>query len=348
MRAHLSNIEKLNFISNMQTMLAAGIPLADTVETMLTEVKGSQKKILTTLRDDINQGKKISESFEKFPDAFDSVIVHLLGAAEEAGTLDETLKDLTETIRRDIEFNDKVRSALTYPFIVICVFVAILLIMLVFVIPRITEVFVNLKVPLPLPTRVLIFMSNTFLTYMPFVIGGLVLFIVGTAFLYKQNKKALIKIIYSLPLFKGLAREIDFTRFTRSFALLLNSGIPIFNAMELAEQVVVKKEISDMLKHAKEVVASGKNLSEAFREYPKLVPGMVIRVTQAGERTGSLSKSMQDLSEYFDKVVSKKVKDMTTLLEPLMLVLIAALVGGMMLAVIAPIYGLIGQIQVSR
>ncbi len=345
MAVHLSPSDKLNLISNLETMLSAGIPLLDTVDTMIEEVKGGQKKILEVLKEDINQGKKISESFVKFPDAFDPVIVHLLEAAEQAGTLDETLRDLIITLKKDIEFNNKVKSALFYPAVVFGVFILILTMILVFVVPRISEVFLSLRVPLPLPTRILIGSSRIFLKYMPFVIGGILGGIALIIFLYKSNRRMLMNIFFSLPLLRGLAREIDLTRFTRSFSLLLASGIPIARALELASQVVVKKEMVEMLKDARESVNAGKNLSDAFKKHQKNLPGLMIRVTQAGEKTGSLSKSMQDLAEYFDERVSNIVRTLTALLEPMMLVLMGGLVGGMMLAIIAPIYGLIGQIQ---
>jgi type IV pilus assembly protein PilC len=345
MAIQLSASDKLNLISNLETMLTAGIPLLDTVETMIDEVKGGQKKILEVLKEDINQGKKISESFAKFPHAFDPVIIHLLEAAEQAGTLDETLKDLIITIKKDIEFNNKVKSALFYPGVVFGVFILISVMILVFVIPRISEVFLSLRVPLPLPTRILIASSRIFLKYMPLVIGGIIGGIALLIYFYKNNRKTLFNVFFSLPFFNNLAKEIDLTRFTRAMALLLNSGIPIARALELASQVAVKKEIVEMLKDAQETVNSGKNLSDSFKKYQKHLPGLMIRVTQAGEKTGSLSKSMQDLAEYFDERVSNIVKTMTALLEPMMLVLMGGLVGGMMLAIIAPIYGLIGQIQ---
>jgi type IV pilus assembly protein PilC len=341
----LSNPDKLNLISNLSTMLGAGIPILETVESMIPELKGSQKKILEVLQEDIGQGKKISQSFAQFPNAFDPVTINLIAAAEQAGTLDTTLKDLTINIKKEIEFTDTIKSAMTYPVLVMVVFVAILLIIITFVIPRISKVFLSLRVPLPLPTKILIYSSQIFLKYMPLVGLGVAAIVALVIFLFRTYKKAFTNFFLSLPMFSQLALEIDITRYTRSLALLLNSGIPIIDAMELAEHVVAKKSVADVFTKSRDMVSKGKNLSEGLKENQKIIPGMMIRITQAGEKTGTLAKSMQDLSEFFDTRVSKKVKNLTTLLEPLMLAFIGVMVGGMMLAIIAPIYGIIGQIN---
>lgn len=340
----LSNNEKLALISNLSTMLSAGIPILETVDSLLEDSKGNLKKILEAVRDDLTQGKHLYFSFARFPKLFDKVAINILKASEEAGTLDVTLKDLKASIKKDIEFTDKVRAALVYPMAIVIVFIGVLLVILTFVIPRITIVFSRLKVTLPLPTKILIFISNILLAYTIPVILGTILFALTIFFLYKTKQKALLRFLSSLPLLSRLAREIDSTRFTRSLYLLLNSGIPITTALELTQDVVMKKDVSKAIQHSKEMVTSGKKLSEGFKQSKKIFPPMMIKITEAGEKSGSLDTSMQEISEHLDYQVSQTLKTVTTLIEPVMLVLVGILVGGMMLAIIAPIYGLIGQI----
>jgi type II secretory pathway component PulF len=329
----------------MATMLAAGISLLDSIESLQEESKGGMKKVMSALHDDISQGKKISESFAQFPDAFDPVTINLIEAAEEAGTLDTTLADLTVTIKKEIEFADKIKSAMMYPMFVVVVFFAIMGVILTVVIPKIAKVFLQLRVDLPLPTRILIFLSD-FLMNNTLLFGLAIVAIVATVvILLKTQKKRFLQFLFLLPGLNTLARDMDITRFSRSLSLLLYSGIPILNALDLAQQVIVKKDILQVIQQSREVVAAGKKLSESFRENSKVLPGIMVRITQAGEKTGTLAKSMADLAEYFDSQVSGRVKVLTTLLEPVMLVGIAGLVGGMMLAIIAPIYSLIGQIS---
>lgn len=343
-RITLKNNEKIGLISNLSTMLTAGIPIMEAVVSLLEDAKGNQKKILETLRDDLAQGKSVSMSFARFPKVFNKVTVNILKAAEEAGTLDVVLKDIKENIQKEVEFNDKVRSAMIYPLLIFTVFVGVLLVILTFVVPRISKVFERLNVDLPLPTKIMIWLSNVMLSYtIPFIIV-IVLVLVGLFFLYKTKKRLLMNFLFSLPLIKKLAEQIDLTRFSRSLYLLLNSGLPITSALELSEDVVAKKDMAKAITHAKETVLSGRKLSEGFKDNRKIFPSMMIKITEAGEKTGSLDKSMQDISEYMDYEVSKTLASVTTLLEPVMLIFVGIMVGGMMLSIIAPIYGLVGQV----
>lgn len=340
----ISRTDKITFISNFCTMLASGIPILETVDSLLEDAKGGQKKLLETLRDDLVQGQHVSTSFAKFPKIFDKVTVNIIKASEEAGTLDATLKDLKETIKKENEFNDKIRSALIYPSFIIVVFFAVFTMILVVVIPKISTVFSRLNVPLPLPTRIMIGLSNSLITYPIPIALGLAAIIGVVIFLYKRNKRFFVSGLTSLPVVSKLARLIDLTRVTRNLNLLLSAGIPITTALELTVDVVVKKDLRDVITHVRDVVISGKNLSEGLKDNKKAVPSIMIKIIEAGERSGELDKSMQDVADYLDYEVSNLLKTLTALIEPLLLVFVGIAVGGMMLAIIGPIYGLIGQI----
>lgn len=340
----LSNNAKLGILSDLGTMLSAGIPILESVDALLEDAKGNQKKFLEVLRADLVQGKHLYFTFSKFQNVFTKVVSSIVKASEEAGTLDLTLKDLKENLKKDMEFSDKIKSALVYPLFIVFVFFAVLLMILIVVIPKISSVFSRLKVDLPLPTKILIFISNLLINQTIPVITGLILFSLLMFFIYTKQKKLLLNTIFKFPIISGLAKDIDLTRFCRSFFLLLNAGIPITSALELTEDVVVSRDVQMGIKYAKEEVVSGKKLSEGFKNNRKIFPSIMIRITEAGERTGSLDKSMSEISEFLDYQVSAKLKTATALLEPILLVAIGVLVGGMMLAIIAPIYGLIGQV----
>lgn len=340
----LSTNEKITLISNLATMLAAGIPILEAVSSLLEDAKGNQKKILDTLIDDLKQGKQINFSLSKFPKTFNPVTVNLVKASEEAGTLDTTLKDLATSIREEAEFADKVKSAMTYPLFIMVVFVGVMLLMLTFVIPRISTVFSRLKVELPLPTRILIFVSNLIMTQYILIIAVTVVIVAALIILYKTKRELFTGMLFSLPLVSMLIRNIDITRFARSMYLLLNSGVPITSALELCQNVVSKKEVHDAIVYATKQVLSGKKLSESFKNKKKVFPIIMIKITEAGEKTGSLDDSMKEAAEYMDYEVSKTLKKVTTLMEPLMLVLVGVMIGGMMLAIIAPMYSIISQV----
>lgn len=340
----LSSNDKIALVSNMHTMLAAGIPILETIDSLLEDAKGNQKKLLETLKQDLIQGQHMYFTFAKFPKVFDNVTVNIIKASEEAGRLDVTLKDITQNIRKEMEFNDKIRSALIYPVFIMGVFVAVLTVILVVVVPRIATVFTRLNIELPLPTKIMIFMSNILLNYTILVILGIVGLVAGLIYLYKANKVLFINALTSLPYVSQLAQEIDLVRFTRSLYLLLTAGLPITTALELTQEVVVNRKVKHAIIHTKNVVMGGKKLSEGLKDNRRNIPPIMIKIIEAGEKSGSLDQSMADVSEYLDYQVSSTLKTLTALIEPIMLVFVGILVGGMMLAIIAPIYNLIGQL----
>ncbi len=340
----LSSNDKIALVSNLHTMLSSGIPILETVQSLLEDSKGAQKKLLEQMKADLGQGQHMYITFEKFPKIFDKVTVSIVKAAEESGTLDTALADLKNTIRKDIEFNDKIKSALIYPIFIMIVFVLVLLVILVVVVPKISTVFVRLGVDLPLPTQIMIFMSDAIMNYTIPIIAVTAAIVAGIVYVYKQNKMVLVHALTSLPLISLLAQQIDLTRFTRSLYLLLTAGLPITVALELTQDVVMKKNIRNAIVHTKNVVFSGKKLSEGLKDNKKVVPPIMIKIIEAGERSGSLDRAMLDVSEYLDYQVSSTLKTVTALIEPIMLVGVGVLVGGMMMAIIAPIYQLIGSV----
>jgi type II secretory pathway component PulF len=340
----LSTSDKLAIISNLATMLKAGIPILEAVESLREDSKGGQKKVLDTLADDLVQGKGVNYSFARFPKIFDKVTVNVIKASEDAGTLDTTLTDLKGSIKRDIEFNDKIKEAMVYPMLIMVVFLGISLMILTFVIPKISVVFSSLHVNMPLVTKIMIFMSDMILKQtIPLVIALTIIIALGI-FIFQKQKKNILNLITKLPYISDLSKKIDVTRFARTLFLLLNSGIPITSALQLSEDVVLRKDVLKAITHLSETVLSGKKISVGLKDYKNIFPTILIKITEAGEKTGTLDKAMQEASEYMDYEVAGSLKTVTTLIEPLMLVLVGIAVGGMIMSIISPIYGMVGQL----
>lgn len=340
----LSTKDKIALLGNLSTMLAAGISILETVDSLLEDSKGSQKKLLQELRRDLVQGKHVYASFARFPHIFDNVTVNIIRASEEAGTLDVTLKDIKQHMQKEMEFLDKVRSAMIYPIMIFIVFLLVLVMILVFVMPKMAAVFLRMKADLPLPTKIMIATSNFIVTQYVGIIIGLVLFTILFIVIYKTKKMLITGMFFSLPLVSGLVKQIDITRFSRSMGLLLSSGLTVTSALELCENIVWRQDVQNMVKHTRKTVLGGKRLSEGLRDYKGIVPMLMIKMIEAGEKTGSLDHAMQEISETMDYEVGRSLALLTTLLEPLMLIFIGGIVGGMMLSIIAPIYNLIGQV----
>lgn len=344
-KVRLSAADKIALISNLSTMLTAGIPILEVVNNLMEDSKGGTKRVLETLRDDLTQGHQVNYSMSKFPNVFDKVTVNVVRAAEEAGTLDITLKDLRDNLRKQNQFNDTIKSALMYPMFIMGVFALVLLVNLIFVIPKIAQVFKNLKVDLPIPTRILLwvsdFMTQNTVPFLLFILGIILLFV----YLFSQKRSFVLNIFYSLPGISGLVKLIDITQFSRSMYLLLTSGVSIIAALDLTNDVVVRRDTQKMIEKSKEMILSGKTLSEGLRFAKGYTPTIMIKLIETGERTGSLDKSMSDISEYFDYQVTNTLKTLTAMLEPIMLVVVGIAVGGMMVSILAPIYGLISNVS---
>lgn len=344
-KVSLSAGDKIALISNLSTMLTAGIPILEAVNNLTEDSKGGTKKVLETLRDDLTQGHQVNYSLAKFPNVFDKVVVNVVKASEEAGTLDVTLKDLKNNLRKQNEFRDTIKSALMYPLFIMGVFVLVLLVNLIFVIPKIAQVFKNLRVDLPLPTRMLLwvsdFMTKNTVLFLFIFFGVILLFV----YLFTQKRSFILNIFYSLPGVSGLVKLIDITQFSRSMYLLLTSGISIIAALDLTNDIVFRRETQKILQKSKELILSGKTLSEGLRLAKGYIPTIMIKLIETGEKTGSLDKSMLDISEYFDYQVTNTLKALTAMLEPVMLVVVGLMVGGMMISILAPIYGLISNVS---
>lgn len=336
--------EKMSLFSNLSTMLGAGIPIAETVESLLDEAKGAKRIVLTQMRDDLTAGHHISRTFAQFPKVFDKVTVNLTKAAEESGTLETTLKDIESNLKKQMELSDKIKSAMMYPMLVMVVFAGVLLVMLLVVIPKIAKVFERLKVELALPTKLMIMLSNA-LIQKPVVVIAVLLTVVGGLYaFYYFKREVFFKFFFSVPGISQLVRKMDVGAFARSMYLLLSSGIPMVMSLELAEDVVRKPEMRRLIKNARNRTVAGHPFSQGLRTKGKLVPEMMVKLMEVGEKTGTLESSMQNVADHMDYQVTKGLSKFTTLLEPILLVLVAVVVGGMMMAIISPIYGLISQV----
>lgn len=336
--------EKITLFSNMATMLGAGIPIIETVESLLDEAKGAKRIVLTQLQEDLTAGHHVSRTLSQFPKIFDKVTVNLTKAAEESGTLETTLQDIEKNLRKQMELGDKVKSAMMYPMLVMVVFAGVLLVMLLVVIPKISKVFERLKVALPLPTKLMIMLSNALINQPLLVLSiTVVLGLLGFAF-YWYKREVFFKVLFSLPGISQLVRQMDVSFFARSMYLLLSSGVSMVMSLELAEDVLRKAEMRKLIKDARNRTVAGYPFSSGLHSKQKLIPEMMIKLMEVGEKTGTLETSMQKIADHMDYQVAKGLSKATTLLEPIMLVAVAVTVGGMMMAIISPIYGLISQV----
>jgi type IV pilus assembly protein PilC len=301
---YLSANEKLTVISELGTLLSSGIPISESLASLQEGSKGNVKKLLDTLAEDVNEGKSVSTSLEKMSGAFDPITISLLKAGEKSGNLETTLKDIKINISQEIEFNNKISSALAYPATIMVVFTAVILLILTFVIPRISGVFSKLRINLPLPTKILVAVSDFFIHFYPYIVLAIIATIVMGIILLRYKKREVLGFFYHFPIISNIVTQIDLARFTHNFSLLLKSGVPIIDALELTKKVVNKKEMYKMIVYSIDEITKGGTLSKSMLKFSKIVPATMIKIIQAGEKSGKLENSLSELSVYFDSKVT--------------------------------------------
>jgi type II secretory pathway component PulF len=342
---HMGGKERLSLFSDLSTMLTAGIPIMEAVVSLEEDATGNMKKVLAVLHDNLSNGEPLSKGLGRMPQAFDPISVNLIRAAEAGGTLEETLQDIVVTTKKELAFSEQLRNTMIYPLFVMGVFMAIVVLMLTFVIPRVAKVFSTMHVHMPFVTRAMISTSNFFTEHWVIITIAFVAVIIFIVGFIKANSRAIARLLLSLPGLKELGTNIDLTRFTRSFGLLMHAGVPVVEALSLSQKVVRKKSIIELIDRMKANVENGKPLSAGMRGTKGVVPPIMSRSIETAEESGTLEKTMQNLTEYFDEQVSGSVKVVSSLVEPVLLVLVGLMVGALMITIIAPIYNLISQIN---
>lgn len=339
--------EKAAFTRQLATMIAAGLPLTESLNILQNQVSSKKlKTALTASLREVESGTQLSTAFGRYPDIFPNIYIALLRAGEASGSMDKILTRLAEQMEQEREFRGKIKGALLYPAIVSGAMVMIALAMMVLVIPRISEVYSTLGAELPLPTVVLIFISNIVqntLIFMPFILVGIILS-------FQRFKKtpsgarALSGLGYRLPVFGPLNKMVTFAIMLRTFGALVGSGIPILDALKITKDTVGNNIYADGLAKAAIQVEKGSRLSipiQANKSFPPII-GQMIAI---GEETGKLDEVLGKLSIYFEQESDQKIKNLTTALEPIMIIVMGVGVAGLALAILLPMFNLVNVIK---
>lgn len=344
-RVQLSGKDKLEMFTNLSTMLTAGIPILETIESLEQDARGQTKAVLRELHMSLTNGEPLSKGMEHFPRTFDAVTINIMRAAEAGGTLEDTLRDIVATQKKEVAFSDSIRLAMIYPAFIGVIFTAIIVLMLTFVVPRIAKVFEGMRVTLPTITKIMIAASNYFIAHWLLVSVAFIGSIMLIYFLVSTNRRAVTGALLSMPGFRRLGTNIDLARLTRSFALLTRSGIPLDEALMLSKRVVRKPQLLRVVEIMQHNTESGKPLTGGLREAKTVLPPIMVRSIETAETSGTLEQTLQNLAEYFDEQVAESLKAASSLMEPLIIVVIGLMVGSLMVTIIAPIYNLISQVN---
>jgi type IV pilus assembly protein PilC len=345
----ISIAEKAAFCRFLATMLKAGLPLPEAVDILKDETKNKKlKKIILDMSFQIRKGKNLSSIMSKYKNDFDPVFLAMVKAGEESGTMEKSFDYLSKQLLAAHELVQKVKGALMYPLVIVAAMLANFIVMLVFVLPKISEVFTELNVKLPPVTKIMLDFGNYVGNNTLLVVGVIFLTLLAVVllFLIRSTRRMIANTFLKAPLVRNIANQLDVARFARTLSTLLKSGVPIIVALDVSSNMIRQPSLQKQAKEFSKGVSEGESLSEVLQKGKKnSFPSTVVQTIKAGEKSGSLEIVLEELAEFYEREIDYSLKRLTSLLEPLLLLVIGLAVGGMVVIMITPIYSLVGGIE---
>jgi type IV pilus assembly protein PilC len=339
------------FTRQFSVMIDAGLPLVQCLEILASQQENKFfQKVLTTTRSMVEGGSTLSTAMRASPKVFDGLYVNMVEAGETGGILDIILQRLSTYIEKNVKLQRAVKSALVYPIGVLTVAGGVITLLLWKVVPIFATLFAGLGVTLPLPTKIVIALSNFIGSYFGLlilvaIVGG----VVGLKVWYgtPQGKFILDTIVLKLPVLGILMRKIAVARFTRTLGTLISSGVPILEGLDITAKTSGNAVVERALQKVRKALEEGKSLTEPLKE-SNVFPGMVTQMIAVGEQTGAMDAMLQKIADFYEEEVDAAVKDLLTALEPVMIVFLGVVVGGVVISMYLPLFSLIGKLADSH
>lgn len=337
----VSTAEKMIFARNIAVMIKAGLSLVKALDILANQTRSRKfRLVLTVLAEDIRRGKFLSESMKTHPEVFSSLFVSMIKAGEEGGNLVENFQLIAYQLEREYSLLRKIRGAMIYPAIIVITMVVIGILMLIYVVPTLISTFEELKISLPPATQFIIFVSNFIVSHTLIFLTLVLAAAVSAAYLFQteNGKKAISAIFFRLPILKVLIQKINAARTARTLGSLIGSGVDILKALEITEEVLQNYRYKKALEETRIKVQKGSPISEMFKIQSHLYPALVGEMMAVGEETGQLSKMLVQLAEFYEEEVTDATKDISSVIEPILMVVIGAVVGFFAISMIQPLY----------
>jgi type IV pilus assembly protein PilC len=336
------------FTRQFSVMIDAGLPLVQCLEILASQQENKTfQKVLTGVRSAVEGGSNLSTAMKQYPKVFDSLYSNMVEAGETGGILDTILQRLSTYIEKNVKLQRAVKSAMVYPVGVLTVAAGVIILLLWKVVPVFATLFAGLGVDLPLPTKIVIGLSNFvgsvfgLLIVVAFVAG-----LVGLKVWYgtKQGRMAIDTTILHLPVLGLVMRKIAVARFTRTLGTLIASGVPILEGLDITAKTSGNAVIEKALTQVRKSLEEGKSLTEPLRD-SNVFPGMVTQMIAVGEQTGAMDAMLQKIADFYEEEVDAAVKDLLTAIEPIMIVFLGVVVGGVVISMYLPLFSLIGKLS---
>lgn len=338
--------DKVVFTRQLSTLIAAGLPLTQSLHTVRDQTTNKQlQKIIEEIISSVEGGKSLSESFSKHPKVFDNVFLALVTSGEASGTLDDALKRIAAQQEKDAAMMSKIRGAMVYPAIVLVVILLVIVFMLVTVVPQVENLYKDLGQQLPFLTQMLVGMADVLTSF-----GWLVALVVGViVYFIKQYLKTepgiKLKDTFKLnvPMFGGMFRKLYMARLTRTGQTLLNTGVPMLDMLKIVSQAVNNTIIAQAIDRSADKVKGGKALSVSLTNEEYILP-FVPQMVSIGEKSGKIDEMLGRAAQVYEDELDEEIKSISTAIEPILMVILAVVAGGLVGAILMPIYGLVNNV----
>ena len=330
------------FSRQLATMVDSGIPLVQSLDILCEQIeKPVFKNILAKVKDDIETGSSLSDALARHPGVFSTLYVNMVRAGESSGALDDILDRLAMYLEKTNTLQRKVKSSLVYPAVVITMAMLITLVMLLKVIPTFKGIFAMLGGELPLPTRILIFVSDTIRQLFLYVASGIavIVFALRKYARTSQGRENFDRMLLGMPVLGTLFRKVAVAKFTRTFATLIKSGVPILVSLEIVGKTAGNAVIEKAVESVRNGIKEGENIADPLAKSGAFPP-MVVRMIKVGEQTGELEKMLTKIADFYEDQVDAAVSGLTSLIEPLIIGFLGIVIGGIVIAMFLPVFKL--------
>ena len=330
------------FTRQFATMIDAGLPLVQCLDILSKQQDNkTYKAILTKVKEDVEAGSTFADALKKHPKAFDTLYVNLVAAGEIGGILDTILNRLANYIEKALKLRKQVKSAMTYPATIVGIAVIVIAVILVFVIPQFQEMFESFGQQLPLPTRIVIILSDFIQNYIFLIIGGCY----GTVWILKRIYKTpkgqlhMDALFLKLPVMGILIRKVAVAKFTRTLGTMISSGVPILDGLDIVAKTAGNKIVENAIYKVAQSISEGKTIAEPL-EQSGVFPPMVCQMIAIGEQSGSIDTMLNKIADFYDDEVDDAVGNLTAMMEPLLMLFLGTTVGGLVVAMYLPIFSM--------
>ncbi|MEK7168449.1 MAG: type II secretion system F family protein [Patescibacteria group bacterium] len=345
LKNRITQADVATFTRQFATMVNAGLPITESLTILKSQAKGSMGKVVSQILADIEGGESVSKAFMKHPTVFSPTCIALVKSGEVGGVLDTVLVRLADDMEKQQEFKGKVKGALIYPSIIVIGMIVVAFIMMIFVVPRLTSLYDEFDAELPLPTRILMGISDAVINFWPITLAA----VVGGFFALKSYKKTpagklkLDELQFKIPIIGELQKQVILTELTSTLALMTGAGVSILEGLNITSEVVGNAVIGNALKDVSMQVEKGFPVSFAFAKHPDAFPFILSQMVAVGEETGKMEEVLSKVSHVFATESDQKVKGLTSAIEPIVMVILGLGVGFLVIAIILPIYNLTSQ-----